>query len=49
MNKQPLAVATALMADRSRQAYGDRVTPDEIIPERDQLLPRAVAWLQTGR
>lgn len=44
-----LTLTTALMADRSRQAYGDRITPDELIPERDQLLPRAVAWLQTGR
>ena len=43
-----LTLTTALMADRSRQAYGDRITPDELISERDQLLPRAVAWLQTG-
>jgi hypothetical protein len=42
-------LTTTVMADRTRQAYGDRIAPDEAVSERDQLVPRAVAWLQTGR
>jgi C-terminal processing protease CtpA/Prc len=44
-----LTLTTAVMADRTRQAYGDRIAPDEVITEREQVLPRAIAWLQTGR
>jgi hypothetical protein len=44
-----LTLTTTVMADRTRQAYGDRIAPDEIISEREQILPRAMAWLQTGR
>ena len=44
-----LTLTTSVMADRARQAYGDRIAPDEIVSERDQLVPRAIAWLQTGR
>jgi hypothetical protein len=44
-----LTLTTTVMADRTRQAYGDRIAPDEAVSERDQLVPRAVAWLQTGR
>ena len=41
-----LALTTSVMADRTRARYGDTVIPDEVIADRDQLIARAVAWLQ---
>jgi hypothetical protein len=36
------------MADRMGRAYGDVVTPDEVISDGDPVA-RAVEWLQTER
>jgi C-terminal processing protease CtpA/Prc len=44
-----LNLTVAVMADRTRTSYGDRIEPDEVIADRTELVTRAVAWLQTGQ
>lgn len=43
-----LNLTTAVMADRTGRAYGAQVAPDEALPA-DSVVPRALAWLRTGR
>ena len=43
-----LSLAVAIMADRARRAFGDRVPPDEIVEGADEVVARAVSWLQRG-
>lgn len=44
-----LNLTSAVMADRAKNRYGDRVVPDEVIPNQSDAIQRAIAWLQTGR
>lgn len=44
-----LNLTNALMADRAKNPYGDRVVPDEVILNQTEAIQRAIAWLQTGR
>lgn len=44
-----LTLATTVVADRTRTAYGGQLQPDELVPEVDRVVPRAVEWLQTGK
>jgi carboxyl-terminal processing protease len=41
-----IAVVTSVMADRSKATYGGVVTPDEVVTERTEVVPRAVKWLR---
>jgi carboxyl-terminal processing protease len=41
-----IAVVTAVMADRTRRAYGGRVEPDETITNPSLVAARAVNWLR---
>ncbi len=43
-----LNLAISVMADRTRTKYGANVSPDEILPDPQQTVDRAVQWLQTG-
>jgi C-terminal processing protease CtpA/Prc len=43
-----LNLAISVMADRTRAKYGANVAPDEILPDPQQTVDRAVQWLQTG-
>jgi carboxyl-terminal processing protease len=42
-------ITTALMADRNKTPFGDRIPPDEVISDQTQMIQRAIDWLQTGR
>ena len=44
-----LNLTVSVMADRTRVPYGDRIQPDEVVADRNELVTRAVAGLQTGR
>ena len=44
-----LNLTVSVMADRTRQPYGDAVVPDENIEDPDQVIQRAIAWLQSER
>ena len=41
-----LLLTVAVMADRTRTAYGDRVEPDERVTDPGEAVERAVAWLR---
>ena len=41
-----LNLTVATMADRTRRAYGDQLPPDEPVADPDEMVRRAVAWLQ---
>jgi C-terminal processing protease CtpA/Prc len=41
-----LNLTVAVMADRTGVSYGNSIAPDEIIANPDQVVERAVAWLQ---
>jgi len=43
-----LLLTVALMADRGHNGYGVPVPPDELV-DADQVVERAIDWLQTGR
>jgi C-terminal processing protease CtpA/Prc len=40
-----LNLTVSVMADRTREPYGDRVVPDEVVEPLDQVGSRAVDWL----
>lgn len=40
-----LNLTVSTMADRTREAYGDRVVPDEVVGPLDAVGNRAIAWL----
>jgi C-terminal processing protease CtpA/Prc len=41
-----LNLTVSVMADRTMKPYGDRIEPDESIPDPVQVVERAVAWLK---
>jgi carboxyl-terminal processing protease len=41
-----IAVVNGVMADRNKTAYGGAVTPDELVAEPAEVVPRALAWLR---
>ena len=41
-----LVLTVAKMADRTRFVYGDTLVPDEVIPDSQDQLDRAIAWLR---
>jgi carboxyl-terminal processing protease len=43
-----LTLTTSVMADRARNRFGDRITPDEVLTDQAQAIQRAITWLQTG-
>lgn len=43
-----LNLTVSTMADRTRRAYGDVVTPDEVIASDADMVARAIAWLRSG-
>lgn len=43
-----LTLTRSVMADRAKNRFGDRIAPDEVIPDQAQAIQRAIAWLQTG-
>jgi len=43
-----LTLTTSVMADRAKNRFGDRITPDEVLTDQAQAIQRAIAWLQTG-
>jgi hypothetical protein len=43
-----LYLTVAVMADRGHNRYGGPIPPDELL-DADQVVPRAIDWLQTGR
>jgi carboxyl-terminal processing protease len=43
-----LILTVSSMADRHAVVYGDRVAPDEVIANPDEVVVRAVAWLLGG-
>jgi carboxyl-terminal processing protease len=43
-----LNLTSAVMADRARNRFGDRIAPDEEFTDQTQAVQRAIAWLQTG-
>ena len=43
-----LYLTVSWMADRGHNRYGVPVVPDELV-DADQVVERAVDWLQTGR
>ena len=43
-----LILTVAVMADRTKNTYGDSIIPEEVITDPDQVVQRAVAWLQSG-
>ena len=43
-----LTLTTAVMADRAKNRFGDRIPPDEVLTDQAQAIQRAIAWLQTG-
>jgi C-terminal processing protease CtpA/Prc len=43
-----LTLTTSVMADRAKNPFGDRITPDEVLTDQAQAIQRAIAWLQTG-
>ena len=44
-----LTLTRSVMADRAKNRFGDRITPDEVFTDQTQAIERAIAWLQTGR
>ncbi|MEM7029766.1 MAG: S41 family peptidase [Chloroflexota bacterium] len=40
-----LVLTVSLFADRTGHTYGEAVVPDEIIPDRDTILPATIQWL----
>lgn len=40
-----LVITSSIMADRTRRAYGDIITPDEVIADADEAVVRAIRWL----
>lgn len=40
-----LILTTSTMADRNKTMFGDRIIPDEEIPDTAQVVPRAIQWL----
>lgn len=40
-----LVITASVMADRTRRAYGDVITPDEVITNPDDAVTRAMQWL----
>jgi hypothetical protein len=44
-----LNLTIAVMADRTRRAYGDAIAPDEAVADPDAMVQRAIAWLRAGR
>jgi hypothetical protein len=36
------------MADRTRTPYRDSIQPDEPVPDPQQAIDRAIAWLQAS-
>jgi C-terminal processing protease CtpA/Prc len=43
-----LNLAISVMADRTRTKYGANVSPDEVLPDPQHTVARAVQWLQAG-
>ena len=43
-----LNLTTAVMADRAKNRFGDRIAPDEVFTDQQQAAARAIAWIQTG-
>lgn len=43
-----LTLTTSVMADRAKNRFGDRITPDEEFSDQTQAIQRAITWLQTG-
>lgn len=43
-----LVLAPAVMADRMKTKYDDSIQPDEIVSDPEQVVARAIAWLQGG-
>jgi carboxyl-terminal processing protease len=43
-----LTLTTSVMADRAKNRFGDRITPDEVLTDQAQAIQRAITWLQTG-
>jgi carboxyl-terminal processing protease len=43
-----LTLTRSVMADRAKNRFGDRITPDEVFTDQSQAIERAIAWLQTG-
>jgi C-terminal processing protease CtpA/Prc len=41
-----IGVVTGVMADREKRPYGGAVTPDELVLEPGEVVPRALAWLR---
>ncbi len=41
-----LNLTVATMADRTRRTYGEQVAPDETVQDPDEMVRRAIAWLQ---
>jgi carboxyl-terminal processing protease len=44
-----IAVATSVMADRTKKPYGKKVDPDEVVNDPAQVVPRALAWLRSAQ
>jgi len=43
-----LHLTESVMADRTKQAYGGPLQPDEVLSDMFAVVPRAVAWLRAG-
>lgn len=43
-----LILTVSTMADRMGNLYGDRVNPEESIPDPSRIVERVIEWLQTG-
>lgn len=43
-----LLLTVGVMADRSRNRYGESVVPDEVLSDPDAAVARAIAWLRDG-
>lgn len=41
-----LNLTVAVMADRTKRKYGDRITPDDVITDPTEMVWRAIAWLR---